>query len=114
MPVAFNLLVIRVFDLERARQFYEALGLTFTREQHGSGPEHLASTCDGTVFELYPSGENPPTSGIRLGFRVSSIRAVLLTLAEIDAEVVSPPTDSPWGLRAVICDPDGNRVELTQ
>ncbi|HEX2731005.1 MAG TPA: hypothetical protein VHM70_05345 [Polyangiaceae bacterium] len=34
------LLVLRCQDLERSRQFYAALGLVFTSEQHGSGPVH--------------------------------------------------------------------------
>jgi predicted enzyme related to lactoylglutathione lyase len=33
---------------------------------------------------------------------------------QLGAAVVSPPADSPWGLRAVLADPDGHRVEITE
>jgi predicted enzyme related to lactoylglutathione lyase len=114
MPVTLTLVVIRVSDLDRAQQFYQALGLTFTREQHGSGPAHLAHTSDGTVFELYPSGHQSLTSGVRLGFRVASVHAALAALTMLGGEVASAPMDGPWGPRAVVIDPDGNRVEITQ
>jgi lactoylglutathione lyase len=113
MPVSLNLVVLRISDLDQSQQFYEALGLTFVPEQHGSGPEHLATTFDGTVFELYPADDKTATSGVRLGFRVASVHAALSALASIGAEVASPPSDGPWGLRAVVIDPDGNRVEIT-
>ena len=50
-----NLLVLRCRDLERARAFYEVLGLRFTRHAHGSGPQHYAHEDERGVFELYPT-----------------------------------------------------------
>jgi len=40
--VVLNLIVLRSADLDRAAQFYSRLGIVFSRERHGSGPEHLA------------------------------------------------------------------------
>ena len=48
------LIVIRVADLARSRQFYQAIGLDFHEEQHGGGPLHLACELAGIVFEIYP------------------------------------------------------------
>lgn len=48
MP-SLSLLVLRAADVERTRGFYEALGLVFTREQHGSGPVHSAVLVDPGV-----------------------------------------------------------------
>lgn len=68
---SLSLLVIRAQDIERTRQFYELLGLQFTREKHGSGPEHYAATLrGGTVFEIYPSRRVTPDEGVRLGLRI--------------------------------------------
>jgi predicted enzyme related to lactoylglutathione lyase len=114
MGAALSLVVIRASDLERSQRFYEALGLSFTRERHGSGPEHLAAEMASVVFEVYPRGNGPVTHGVRLGFRVSSVAAALAAAQQLGAEVVSPPADSPWGLRAVLADPDGHRVEINQ
>jgi catechol 2,3-dioxygenase-like lactoylglutathione lyase family enzyme len=106
--------VIRVADLERAQRFYEALGLRFARERHGSGPEHLAAELGAVVFEVYPRGNGSPTSGVRLGFRVASVAAAVAAVQSLGAEIAVPPAESPWGLRAVVVDPDGHRVEVSQ
>lgn len=110
-----NLVVIRATDMDRAAAFYGLLGLAFQKHRHGSGPEYYACEDGGMVFEIYPS-PNPGDSstGTRLGFRVSSVDAVFAALTETGAQIVSPPKDSPWGRRAVVADPDGHRVELTQ
>lgn len=109
-----NLVVIRAADLDRSAGFYGRLGLTFERHRHGSGPEHLASQLGGIVFEIYPAGETANRKdAVRIGFSVDDVDAVVSALAETGAKIVSPPSDSPWGRRAVVADPDGHRVELT-
>jgi lactoylglutathione lyase len=50
----------------------------------------------------------------RLGFQVSSVDTVVCELKKYGASIVSPPADSEWGRRAIVADPDGHRVELTQ
>jgi predicted enzyme related to lactoylglutathione lyase len=114
MAVALNLLVIRVADLEHSRRFYEALGLLFSRQQHGNGPEHFAADFAGVVFEIYPRGCGLPTSGLRLGFRVASVIDAVASAERLGAGIVSPPAEGPLGLRAVVVDPDGNRIEISQ
>ena len=53
-----SLIVLKTKNLENALKFYSALGLEFTLEKHGKGPEHYAATLDyGLVLELYPSQE---------------------------------------------------------
>jgi len=42
-----NILVLRCLDLDTSRRFYEALGLTFTEEQHGKGSIHYACEFGG-------------------------------------------------------------------
>lgn len=114
MSIRLNLVVIRVADLERARRFYEALGLNFTVEQHGRGPEHLAAELSGLVFEVYPMGNSLSTVGVRLGFRVDSVMTTLAAVQQCGAQVVVPPSESPWGWRTVVVDPEGHRVEISQ
>jgi lactoylglutathione lyase len=109
-----NLVVIRSADLERAAHFYGTLGIRLEREQHGSGPNHLAGRAGPVVLEIYPREETGDTRGIRLGFRVESLTATLAAVQEAGGVVTSPPRNSPWGLRAVVADPDGHRVELIE
>ncbi len=109
-----SLIVLRVSDIKRSVALYSALGLTFNREKHGTGPEHFSAWVGETVFELYPASERCPATTVRLGFVIESIAAVLAQWRGAGCNVISAPENSPYGLRAVIADPDGYRIELTQ
>lgn len=112
---ALNLVVLRSPDLARSAAFYACLGLRFTKHRHGKGPEHYSAECAGCVFELYPLiPDGDATLGTRIGFRVHSVDAALAALGAYPNAVVSPAKDSEWGRRAVVTDPDGHRVELTE
>ena len=111
---ALSLLVLRVADLQVSRRFYEALGLEFLEERHGKGPEHLAADLGGTVFELYPLGSKASTSAARVGIRVRGLDSLVPGLSALGGQVVTPAEDSPWGRRAVVRDPDGHTLELSE
>jgi lactoylglutathione lyase len=112
---ALTLVVIRSADVEKAVRFYRTLGFAFAKERHGTGAEHYACEIGPTVFEIYPCGpELPAPSAVRLGFRVPSLNALLAELRTQEVEIVSAPRNTPWGRRAVIVDPDGHRVEISE
>ena len=109
-----NLVVIYVRDIEESRGFYSELGLFFEREQHGKGPAHYAASVGtNAVLELYPASDNN-ISKARLGFTVDSLSETLACLAKSNARILSDIRKSAWGTRAVVEDPNGNRVELLQ
>jgi predicted enzyme related to lactoylglutathione lyase len=113
--IEFNLVVIRASNLERATAFYRLLGLDFVKHRHGNGLEHFACDLGRVVFEIYPrTSEADSTSATRLGFRVASVDAAIAELEKQGIMVISPPKNSPWGWRAVVTDPDGHKVELTE
>ena len=101
-------------DKERLAAFYERLGLSFIQHRHGSDTEHHAAELGGTVFEIYPAKEGDVPTKIRLGFQVESVDMLVRGLEANGVTIVSVPKDSEWGRRAVVADPDGNRVELTE
>lgn len=114
MPTRPNLTVIRCADIDASAVFYRLTGLAFEKHRHGSGPEHYAASDGIWTFELYPASAKFPTSGsARVGFAVDSCDEVVGRLQAAGFSVEVPPTDSPWGRRAVALDPDGHRVELT-
>lgn len=114
MTSRLNLVVIRTHDRERSVQFYSTLGLTFVREQHGSGLEHWAASAGTTTFEIYPATQEYDASGIRIGFEVTSVASILDQLAAMGATIHRPLRESPWGRQAVVRDFDGHTVELSQ
>ena len=110
---ALNLVVIRSADIERAVSFYSCLGLIFEKQRHGAGPQHYASERNGCVFEIYPLIKpEASTSTVRLGFSVASLTATLQALAALPGHNCDAKQSSPG--HAVVTDPDGHRVELTE
>jgi predicted enzyme related to lactoylglutathione lyase len=47
-----------------------------------------------------------------VGFAVTSVDEVLAEVSRLGVAVLEPPSDYPWGLRALVEDPDGRPVEL--
>jgi len=108
-----KLVVIRATDIEKLAEFYSVLGLTFTKHRHGKGPEHLSAAQGETVFEIYPArGDDDLTNSTRLGFSVKSFPEVLRRLREMNVEILTEPTASEFGFRAVVKDFEGHKVEL--
>lgn len=112
--VSLNLVVLRSADIEQAVTFYTLLGLEFVKEQHGTGPEHLACDLGSVVFEIYPAAGKPQDSLTRIGFSVSSVAETVDAVRNSGGVVLAPPKDGRWGMRAVVADPDGHRVELVE
>ena len=112
--MTLNLIVLRVADLARSAEFFAAFGIHFKSEQHGNGPEHLAANLNGITFELYPSKAATVSAGTRIGLRVRSVAATLQAIADRGIGQATSARPGEWGLRAVVTDPDGHKVELTE
>ena len=111
---ALSLLVLECNDIDAAKEFYELLGLSFVSERHGSGPLHYSVTLGSMVLEIYPRKAGAMSAPLRIGFRVTALDAAIERLRSAGARVTREPHDSAWGRRAVVSDPDSNRVELTE
>jgi lactoylglutathione lyase len=114
-PPFLNLVVLRAPDIEVAQQFYSLLGLSFTKHAHGSGPQHYVADTGTQVFEIYPqTNAEDSTRHVRIGFKVPALDATVGRLRAAGGKIISAPTDSPWGRRAVISDPIGHKIELVE
>ncbi len=119
MGAEFTLVVIKSWDIENLKAFYEDLGIEFQEERHGDGSKHYSANLGGITFEIYPKKkselekESKPSRGTGLGFKVKNLEEVLnRRLVMHVIKIVSPIEETPWGRRAVVKDPDGRRVEL--
>lgn len=113
--IELNLVVIRSPDMDRSVQFYKLLGLDFIKHRHGSGPEHCSCELGAVVLEIYPrQTDTDSTNSTRIGFQVLSVDTIVAELMKQRVKIISPPKDSSWGRRAVVVDPDGHCVELTE
>lgn len=104
-----SLVVIRSADISLSADFYRAIGFTLVEEKHGSGPLHFAAKVGRTVLEIYPLGRRQPTSDVRLGFFVTGLDVIL---ERLNSSVL--PLDTEYGYQAVLIDPDGHTIELTE
>jgi lactoylglutathione lyase len=114
MSIYLNLVVIQSNNLEISVSFYRSLGLIFKKEQHSNGPEHYSCELENIVFELYLSSNGIVDEGTRIGFNVVNIEQIVDNLRAKGSLIITEPTISPWGKRAVVQDPDGHKVELLE
>ncbi len=113
-------LVLFASDVGRTVAFYRLLGLDLQVDEHGenSGPIHYACDLDGCHFAIFPAVEPGGAPGLRVGggslpgFVVDSVEATVEAARAFGATVLQDPEPYPWGMRAVIEDPDGRPVEV--
>jgi lactoylglutathione lyase len=112
---ALTLLVLKTRKVEQLRQFYQTLGIKFVKEQHGKGPVHYAGQACGIVIEIYPVSDDALIdASIRLGFAVENLAETVRALEPNRDGTTSPSQSSGVGLHALVRDPDGRAVELSQ
>ncbi|WP_437832113.1 VOC family protein [Sorangium sp. So ce1153] len=105
MAEALTLVVLYCSDIDVSLRFYERLGLSFVKEQHGAGPIHYSSQLGDVVLELYPAGRRP--GRVRLAVTIPA--ALHSALQQATGEASHQPE------RAVVLeDPDRNQVEITR
>ena len=114
-----SLIVLRTSQMEAMLAFYKTLGFAFAEEKHGSGPVHYSTQTGSSVFEIYPGEAGAPidrkaSGATMLGFSVASLNDVLASLERSRSPFISGAKDSPWGRRAVVTDPDGRAIELSE
>jgi catechol 2,3-dioxygenase-like lactoylglutathione lyase family enzyme len=106
-------------DQERARQFYvDALGLELVRDDTsipGMRWVQVRPPGGGTALTLVTWFESMPAGSLRgLALGVTDLQAHYETLTARGVEFEGPPTRQPWGIEAVVHDPDGNGIVLQQ
>ncbi|WP_166345260.1 VOC family protein [Phytoactinopolyspora limicola] len=109
-----------VHSLDRSVAFYrDVIGLEVRLEGDG----YVEFAMDNVKFALFERAKLPeligraggqPPSG-EIAFVVDDVDAVAVRLREAGAEVLTGPTDRPWGQRTLhVADPDGHVVEYAQ
>jgi lactoylglutathione lyase len=108
--VRLNLLVLRTDKLDDVKAFYSTFGASFVSERHGSGPNHYSARLGDLVLEIYPTPAGIlPDPSLRIGLVVDDLPGALRAIGQ-----AVTPRQTQWGMRAVVRDPDGRAVELSQ
>ena len=100
-------------DLQKSVAFYKALGVDLRETKHG-GTAHFTAGLAGVHFALYPNDgvERGTQSAQTLGFMCTNLDAALSAVKALGGNVLSPASPKPWGITALVEDPDGRKVEL--
>lgn len=115
---AIGVIVLWSHRLEETVGFYEALGLPLKREDHGDGPIHYTCELGPTHFAIFGGKHGDAVAReiggcTQLGFQVSDVDAAFAVVEGLGVKVVRGPENMPWGRTALVCDPDGRPVELS-
>ncbi len=108
-------LILFSANIDRVVSFYRAIGVPLSPETHDEGAEHYACELGVTHFAIFPprtSLTNDAAGGAFPGFVVESVAESLEAARAKGARIRQEPDYYPWGLRAVVEDPDGRLVEL--
>lgn len=108
-----KLIVIRTQKPENLANFYNLLGLNFEYHKHGNSPYHYSALIDGVVFEIYPLSKNQTEADnyLRLGFEIDEFDSNI-ELLNSQGFLLSEPTQTDFGVIAIVTDPDGRQIEL--
>jgi predicted enzyme related to lactoylglutathione lyase len=110
---------VPVSDQQRSKLFYvEQLGFELTRED-SSIPEitwvQVTPAGGGPSLTLVNWFETMPAGSVRgLVFRCDDLERECEQLSARGVEFARPLDRQPWGIEAVIRDPDGNELVLQQ
>lgn len=117
---AIDYTVIFARDMRAMRRFYaETMGFEVYQElgegwiAYRVGSNLLALTQRGLIFDDAPTPDG--ALSLQLAFRVSppEVDACAEALTAASVEIISPPTDQPWGHRTLFFrDPDRNVLEI--
>jgi catechol 2,3-dioxygenase-like lactoylglutathione lyase family enzyme len=118
MPVRLGAIVLFTSSLDATVSFYRAIGIDLAKEDHDDGVPHFAAELDGCHFAVFPATGTSRSPGLRVpgcsfaGIAVASVRTSVESVRDLGAPVLEDPTPYPWGVRAVVEDPDGRPVEI--
>ncbi len=89
-------LVLYVNDVDVSAAWYrDALSVTWTREKHAAGPEHVSAQGGGMLIELNPRGDRP-ASRVRIELAVDDRFGDADQASEKFPRRLTDPTATPW------------------
>ncbi len=114
MILGLDFVMLHVPNIEQARTFYtEKLGFAVEDQQPGFVQFKKHGEM-GAIFALQEDKEAASHSGVELWWIVDNADATYASLVSREVEIVSQPTDEPFGRAFVIKDPAGNEINLFQ
>ena len=114
MLLGLDFILLHVPNIEQARTFYtEKMGFAVESQQPGF-VQFKQHDGKGAIFALQEEAGVSPHQGIELWWMVDNADATYDALVSKDVEIVSQPSDEPFGRALSIKDPAGNVINMFQ
>jgi lactoylglutathione lyase len=114
MILGLDFVMLHVPNIEQARPFYtEKMGFSIEDQQPGfvQFKQHEGM---GAIFALQEDSGIAPHEGVELWWMVDNADATYTSLVSQDVEIVSQPSDQPFGRAFIIKDPARNVINMFQ
>jgi predicted enzyme related to lactoylglutathione lyase len=114
MILGLDFVMLHVPNIEQARTFYtEKLGFAVEGQQPGF-VQFKQYAGKGAIFALQEDAGVAPHEGVELWWIVDNADTTYNTLVSREVEIVSQPSDEPFGRAFSIKDPAGNIINMFQ
>jgi lactoylglutathione lyase len=103
--------------LDEMLQFYRLIGFNFVDTAVDKGGKVFRATMEGLEFTLLsiPLAEKKQSPGMQFSFAIENLEEVAKQLAKIpQAMLMMEPTEMPDGKKAILMDPEGRAIELSE
>ena len=110
-------ITINTAHLDEMLQFYRIIGVDFATTNVDKGGKVFRAKLGETEFSLFsiPTAEKARTPGLQLSFAVEKLEEMAKLLAQVPkAMLMMEPTEMPDGKKAILLDPEGRAVELSE
>ena len=106
-----DLLILRSENIKRLKEFYSSLLMTKFEKHADHGPAHYGAILGEVLIELYPTKKRISNLDSP-GFKVGNIDEVIQRVG--NQCVYREPYQNSYGKFAMLKDPDGRLVHLTE
>lgn len=115
-PTKLDFVSLQVTNLKKSEEFYTKV-LGFESGQSPNSDAVVFKDVGGAIFAVRKpltdlSSVSKVGLGISLWFAVSNIDELHKQILKSGAKIVDPPSDSPFGKKIIVSDPDGYQITL--
>ena len=117
MSLLITSITITTPQLQDMLSFYQIIGFQFVASKVEKGSEIHRATHNGVEFSLYKTTNTLKSQvpSLQLGFMVTDLDGTVERLKRLShVTCILDPTDMPDGKKAIMIDPDGHAIELSQ
>ena len=97
-------------------RFYTVLGFKFSQKAVDKGTQAWLGHLGDLSIEVFSIKESfsQKTAGVQMSFHVKALEDLIKQFRNLKIEIMIEPLEVQSGLMAIVIDPDGRSIELTQ